>query len=305
MTLHSSFSEENPFNYLKARDIFLCYFLVFIGSAILLFFGVFFGIILNYIPGYNYRNFPLEPIIPPLIIQVNLGLTAILILRKLKLVQIHPQAILGKFTRYFKWWKFIGIVLARYTFSFGSFLVLHHLLSFIFPSWIESRLSNDILSHASQSFSPFFYYLLLVTEGLVESVVGVFLLQGVLLHIWSAKRGIKSALIMLSIVYLVIYNINCIGGISLCLMLAIMYIKTKTLIIPIVADVINKIVNPLLFTTLFGENPLESLHSLFGIGIFCLAISTPLLIWLVYKNRIRPNEQTPYFANLQQLRSNE
>ncbi len=305
MTLHSSSSEENPFNYLKARDIFLCYFLVILGSLSLLFFGIFFLVFLNYIPGYDYRNFPLEPIIPHLIVQVDLGLTAILILRKLKLVQIQPQAILGKLPRHFNWWQFIGIVLARYTFSFGSWLVLNYLFSLIFPSWIESRLSNDILSHASRSFSPFFYDLLLVTEALARAVVGVFLLQGVILHIWSAKRGIKSALIMLSIVYLVIYNTNFIGGISLCLMLAIMYIKTKNLIILIVADVITKIVNALLFPTLFRENPLENLRSQFGIGIFCLAISTPLLIWLLYKNRIRPNEQMPYFANLQQLRSNE
>jgi hypothetical protein len=96
-----------------------------------------------------------------------------------------------------------------------------------------------------------------------------------------------------------------IAGISFCLMSSIIYIKTKTLIVPIVVELTIRIVNLLFLVIPLGENSVENFRSQFGIGIFCLAISTPLLIWLLYKNRIRPNEQMPYFANLQQLRSNE
>jgi hypothetical protein len=235
------------------------------------------------------------------------GLVTTWVVRKLKLIQIQPKAIIGRLPIHFNWLPIIGIVLTRKVFSFGVVLVLYYPLSFIFPSWIENYFSNNPFNFAgSQSFSPVLAYIFDVAASLTRSLTEVFILEGIVLHIWAAKRGIKLALIMLSVFYLIYYPSNFIGGISLCLMLSFLYIKTKTLIVPIVASFINAIVGSALFKVMsLSNNPLENFRSLFGIGIFCLAISTPLLIWLLYKNRIQPNEQMPYFANLRQLRSNE
>jgi hypothetical protein len=72
----------------------------------------------------------------------------------------------------------------------------------------------------------------------------------------------------------------------------------RSLIVPIVAQLINDLINLTLFLLTFSvENPLEQFRSQLGIGVFCVAVSSPLLIWLLFKNWIRPNEQLPYFAN--------
>jgi hypothetical protein len=308
MTLHSLFPEENPFTHIKARQIFLCYFLVTIVLIVLVYSLIYsFLYYYNYLFDIDYQRIIQDPIIPSLIFLLILGLANTWVVRKLKLIQIQPKAIIGRLPIHFNWLPIIGIVLTRRVFSFGAFLVLYYPISFIFPSLIENYFSGNSFNFAeSQSFSPVFDYIFHEAALLTSSLNEVFILEGIVLHIWAAKGGIKSALIMLSIVYLIQNPVNFIGGISLCLMLSFLYIKTKTLIVPIVASFLNQIVGSALFEVIsLSNNPLENFRSQFGIGIFCLAISTPLLIWLLYKNRIRPNEQMPYFANLQQLRSNE
>jgi hypothetical protein len=133
---------------------------------------------------------------------------------------------------------------------------------------------------------------------LVTPIAEAFLFQGVVLHRWSAKWGVKPAIITLSLLYSILYSSNFLGGFSLGLMQTLFYIKSKTLLVPIVARIINNaIIFVIFFLTISVESSVETFRSQLGIGVVCLASSTPLLIWLLYKNRIRPGEKLPYFAN--------
>jgi hypothetical protein len=134
MTLHSLFPEENPFTHLKARQIFLFYFLVSIVLIVLVYSLIYsFLYYLSYIffdiDYHDYQRIVQDPIIPSLILLLMQGLVTTWVVRKLKLIQIQPKAIIGRLPIHFNWLPIIGIVLTRKVFSFGVVLVLYYPLS--------------------------------------------------------------------------------------------------------------------------------------------------------------------------------
>lgn len=289
MTLPSVFSEENPFNYIKVRQIFFCLFLVSLALGIQLF-------AISQATGRDSRN-P-DPILVILLWDIAFGFTLAWIVRQFKLVHINTKQIVGKLPSHYPWLPIVGIVIARSVFSFGIFRVAYYPLSFIFPSWLEKILVDNFMTDASECFSPIFYYFLnIISNFIIMPVVESFIFLGIILHRWSAKWGVRPAIIIICLFYSIL-STNFLGGFSFALMNIMLYIKSRTLIVPSVACIINNAIGLVLFFMTFSvENSLEQFRSQLGIGVFCVALSTPMLLWILYKNRIRPNEQLPYFAN--------
>jgi len=290
---NSLFSEENPFLNIKIRYILLCWFLALTGLSVQV-------VAICLATGCNAKT--IDPIILLLITEFAYGLTIAWIIRQLKLSQIKVEHIIGKLSIHYHWLPIIGIVIARIVFSGGILRVFYYPLSFIFPSWIEEILSDDFLANASKSYSPaFFYFMLFFNNWIFWSIVEVFIFQGIILHRWAAKWGVKPAVILVSLVYSLLYSSNFLGGFSLGLMQTMFYIRFKNLIVPLVTRIINNVISFLLFfITLSGANKLEQVRSQLGIGVACLALLTPLLIWFLYKNRMLLNEPLPYFVNAKQ-----
>jgi len=283
-------NEENPFQYIKVRQIALCLLLIIFGLAIQL-------VIFYMATGRDYHH--LDPIIEVLLGELSIGFTLAWLIRQLKLVQIHPEYIWGKLPNHYNWLPIIGIVIARVIFSWGIFRVSYYPLSFIFPAWTEKILVRNFMDDASKSFSPTLYYSLMIIDILIVSpIMDSFIFQGIILHRWSAKWGVRTAIIIISLLSSIPAMGNFLGLFTFRLMKIMLYIKYRTLIVPIVAQLINDLINLTLFFLTFSvENPLGQFRSQLGIGVFCVAVSSPLLIWLLFKNWIRPNEQLPYFAN--------
>lgn len=290
MALDNEFSEENPFQYIKLRQILLCLVLIVTGLST--------QIVLIYLAtGQDYKT--IDPVLLLFLSSLSIGLTIAWTLRRLKLIEVNPNRIIGKLPNSYRWLPIIGIVIARVIFSLGIFRVTYYPLSFIFPAWLEKTLSDSFLNDAAKSFSPtLFVVLSIINALLVSPIFDVFIFQGIVLHRWAAKWGVRRAVISLSLLYSILNSYNFLGGLSLGLMQNLLYIKSRTLIVPIICRVINNALGLLVFfITLSVENSLEQFRSELKIAIFGVAISTPLLIWVLYKNRIRANEQLPYFAN--------
>ncbi|HEY9675160.1 MAG TPA: type II CAAX endopeptidase family protein [Waterburya sp.] len=292
MKFTNAFTEENPFIYIKTRYILLCLFIVVFILSIQ-------AMLIYLVMGIDYKKTAPDPIILGLLSNLALALTIGWTIRQLKLIQINVRQIVGQLIIPYSWLVIIGIVAARIFFSLGIFRVSYYPLSFIFPKWVASILTQDFFLEASKSSFPSLYYLLVIIGSLlVTPIAEAFLFQGVVLHRWSAKWGVKPAIITLSLLYSILYSSNFLGGFSLGLMQTLFYIKSKTLLVPIVARIINNaIIFVIFFLTISVESSVETFRSQLGIGVVCLASSTPLLIWLLYKNRIRPGEKLPYFAN--------
>ncbi len=292
MKFNDIFSEENPFVYIKVRHIMFCFFLVILILSIQI-------LTIYIIMGIDYKKTGPDPIILAFLAELSLVLTIGWTVRQLKLIQINLRQIIGSLTIPYPWLLIVGIVATRIVFSFGILRVSYYPLSFIFPEWVESILAGNFLTEASKSFFPGLYCLLVIIESLlVAPSAEAFLFQGVILHRWSAKWGVRPAIILLSLLYSILYSTNFLGGFSLGLMQSMLYIKSKTLLVPIVTRIINNaIIFVIFFLSLSVESNVENFRSQLGIGVVCLVLSTPLLIWLLYKNRIRPDEKLPYFAN--------
>jgi membrane protease YdiL (CAAX protease family) len=294
------FPEENPFYRIKARQIFLCFFLLTFGIAIQL-------IIISSIFNFDYK----DPIFASFLAILILILAGAWLLRQCKLVGINLKQLIGKVPSNYQWLPLVGLVIARVLFSKGVFRLSYYPLSFIAPSFIEyilnDNINNNIFILASKTFSPALYYLLnSLYIFVVIPLFNTFVFQGIFLHRWAAKWGSRTAILALCILYGILIYQNVLGGISFILIYTLLYIKTRTLIVLIVARILETIIYVFweLFDFLFTISSstrtvsvLEQIRSEWRVGVFFFVLSAPWIVHFIYKNWPRPNEPLPYFAN--------
>jgi membrane protease YdiL (CAAX protease family) len=140
----------------------------------------------------------------------------------------------------------------------------------------------------------------------VSPLFSTFVFQGIFLHRWAAKWGSRRAILALCLLAGVMYYTNIIGGISLVLVYTLLYIKSRTLIVPFIAYILQLLIY--LFWDLFDffftissstktVSVLEQFRSEWRVGVFFFVLSAPWIVHFIYKNWPSPNEQLPYFAN--------
>jgi hypothetical protein len=294
------FPEENPFYRIKVRQIVLCLFLVTIGLTIQL-------IIISSIFNFDYKD-PIFNSLVAILIEILAGAW---LLRQCKLVGINLKQLIGKVPSNYQWLPLVGLVIAKVLFSIGVFRLSYYPLSFIAPSFIEyilnDNINNNIFILASKTFSPALYYLLKSLYIIIVSpLFNRFVFQGIFLHRWAAKWGSTTAILALCILYGISIYKNVLGGISFILIYTLLYIRTRTLIVLIVARILETIIYVFwdLFDFLFTISSstktvsvLEQFRSEWRVGVFFFVLSAPWIVHFIYKNWPRPNEPLPYFAN--------
>jgi fucose 4-O-acetylase-like acetyltransferase len=100
--------------------------------------------------------------------------------------------------------------------------------------------------------------------------------------------------------------INVLDGISFVLVYTFLYIKSRTLIVPFIAYILEIIIYYFLYLLDFlftissstkTVSVLEQFRSEWRVGVFFFVLSAPWIVHFIYKNWPSPNEQLPYFAN--------
>jgi len=301
MTLYNiSLPQGNPFHLIKVRHIFLCIFLLSVGITFQL------SIII-----YTLELDLEDPIFLSLSSILVSILTSAWLLRQCKLVGINLKQLIGKVPSNYQWLPLVGLVISRVLFSKGVFRLSYYPLSFIAPSLIEDilndNINNNIFILASKTFSPALYYLLkslylLVLIPLFET----FIFQGIFLHRWAAKWGSRKAILALCLLVGVMSYTNVLGVISLVLVYTLLYIKSRTLIVPFIAYILQLLIYRFwdlfdFFFTISSSTKtvsvLEQFRSEWRAGVFFFVLSAPWIVHFIYKNWPRPNEPLPYFAN--------
>lgn len=301
MTLYNiSLPQGNPFHLIKVRHIFLCIFLLSVGITFQL-------SIIIYTLGLDLED-PIFLSLSSILVSI---LTSAWLLRQCKLVGINLKQLIGKVPSNYQWLPLVGLVIARVLFSKGVFRLSYYPLSFIAPSLIEDilndNINNNIFILASKTFSPALYYLLkslylLVLIPLFET----FIFQGIFLHRWAAKWGSRKAILALCLLTGVTFYTNVLGGISLVLVYTLLYIKSRTLIVPFIAYILQLLIYRFwdlfdFFFTISSSTKtvsvLEQFRSEWRVGVFFFVLSAPWIVHFIYKNWPRPNEPLPYFAN--------
>jgi uncharacterized protein len=217
--------------------------------------------------------------------------TCLWIWYRCKGVDIDLQQIIGKPDRSVRWLRVIGLTIAALIFSMASFLVCLGLISYLYPNFTEQFLvsiSKRNSLDATPGDSLLYQILMFLTLVVVAPLSEELIFRGIILNRWAQKWSLPTSLIMTSLLFGFLH-VNPIGLSMFGLVLALLYLKTKTLWVPIAAHAVN---NFIAFCMTFSTSPkstptglsLQSLQSSFWAGLVMMGISVFFLGRFIRRN---------------------
>ena len=186
--------------------------------------------------------------------------------------------------------------------SLGLIFTLPWLLSYVAPAFVETWILSEFnADEATSPVSGVVTFILIVT---LVPIYEEFLFRGLLLHRWSQKWGLRRGMVFSSLAFGVLH-FDLIGAFVFGYVMCILYLKTQTLLVPIVAHVINNAVagTPELIDAVSGMSvsgdalTLADLRSGWFFGVACLFLATFWLTIYLKKNRVSDTSTLPYSAN--------
>lgn len=293
------FPEDNPFARIKVRHI--C------GWYLLLCIAIIFQIqIISSIRGIKLDN--TEPFVNEILVTYLLILSLSLFSRECRLAGIEIKYLIGKVPDRHQWWSLVSLALVSVFFSIGVFRIFYYPLSFIVPSFVEQILTekrnSSILIAALKSFSPALYYLqVALNDYVITPVFVAFFVISIPLHRCAAKWGNITAIIAMCLLWGTVAYKSFITMIIVLLIYAILYVKTRSLLVVIIFTILPNIsftVWNLSHTRFFNTqtaNILDTFRSQIQLGVLFFALSAPWVIGFIYKNWWVLKGPLPYFAN--------
>ncbi len=300
MNTDSETTTKNPFLNFKAHRLLLVGFLIFLAI----------GFALGLVSIFSELKLE-DPILNPIIYTLTFILLSLWTIQYLRQLQINVKCLLGHLPRNYSWLPTLGIVVAIFFFSLGSAHLLSYALSFAPPTLVDLLLNPKTFLSQSETFAPVLYnFLTILVLLIVAPMTEELIFRGILLHVWTAKWGVTPALLTSTLLFSV-FHPNVIGLFVFGLMMGLLYIKTRTLIVPIVCHGLNNLaaVGLALASQSYGTSgtvntvdTIEKLRSHWWVGLVYIVLSAPWLITFIYKNWPKQPWCVPYLMNLAQYR---
>lgn len=241
---------------------------------------------------------PADPILFPVLYILFFALLCLWELRQFRRLHIDPKHVVGRLSQQ-QWLPIVGLVIVVLIFSMGAFLLSFYALSFAAPDFVESTLKSDTIQIGAETSTPFYnVFMALVVAG-VAPIAEEFIFRGILLNRWAAKWGIRPALVLSAVVFGILHA-NVVGLSVFGLVMGLLYIRTRTLFVPIACHALNNAMAlslQLMPDAAQTEPALEQLRSQWWIGLILLLLSAPWIIWFLYRNWPTRDAKSPYWAN--------
>jgi uncharacterized protein len=203
----------------------------------------------------------------------------------------------------------IGLAIANYFFASGTSSAILYGLSFIVPKYVTDQINQ---TYATTAWGYIFFAIAaLIFAPIIEELF----FRGIIFQKLAIKQNtVKALIISASLFTIVHFRSDVISLFSIGVTLALLYLKTKQIIVPIICHfVYNSIVSIQLLHWQFLSNvdhstpqtitnfQKEFIDSL-ELNILFLVLSAPCLGYFIYKNfpRNYDIERLPYFANQRQ-----
>lgn len=207
--------------------------------------------------------------------------------------RIGLQQLLGRPPAGFNWLIVPAILAVAMAFSIGSWLLFAYALSFVAPGVLEFLLTAlETPMDQSIVYQIGMFVVVVVMAPVLEEVS----FRGLLLNRWSYKWGLGKALIATSLVFGILHA-NPVGITVIGLVAAILYLQTRTLIVPIVLHASNNLVATLLGYVLEWAEPgeasggpldmaaeMEDIQGSGLTGVVIVAVTLPVIVWYVRKH---------------------
>lgn len=188
------------------------------------------------------------------------------------------------------WVEYFLLIGSLLVFSIGTFILTYVPLSYLFPEFVSSLLNEGLIYTSNDTTNPvisnLLLFLMLVFFGpVIEEII----FRGVMFNRVSSRYKPQVAAIAISCLFGLLHA-DFIGGFVFGLIMTTLYLKTKNLMAPMVCHILNNFLAyaySLLTYWLYGKEHLYSLDDLrnaLWIGVICVLLSTPIIIYWLRKN---------------------
>jgi membrane protease YdiL (CAAX protease family) len=205
--------------------------------------------------------------------------------------------------RFGNWLEAPLLGLAQLAFSLPSFTVLLYLVSLVLPVQVQGLLSHPerLALETGHMTAPAVVVLFVVVAPVVEEL----LFRGMLFHILASRWGVRPAMLAVAAVFAALHP-NPIGMFLFSLLLSVLYLRSRSLIFPILCHMTNNAVPAVILLAMpNAPNSAGSASSLasFQHGIAPALLATVLLggLLVLYLERAWPGRGAvmPYFDDFE------
>lgn len=223
------------------------------------------------------------------------GYTALLtwILWVCKRSGIGLRHLIGRPPSGFNWFAVPALLVVVMTFSIGSWILFAYVLSVVSPGVLEFLLTTmETPVDQSIAYRVGMFLVAVIMAPVLEEIS----FRGLLLNRWGYKWGLGKALIVTSLAFGILHA-NPVGITAVGLVAAILYLQTRTLIVPIVLHALNNLVATLLGYLLEWSEPGEEsggppdiaaemveIQASGLTGVVLVAVTLPVLIWYLRRH---------------------
>jgi len=221
-------------------------------------------------------------------------------LRNFRKIHLDYSRFIGHIPHDYNWLFLMTIVFAVIIFSLGITEMSRYIVSVLDPG-ILGELPRTSLFYTPQDtpLAPFMNFLDFLTGVIAAPIVEELLFRGVMLHRFTFKWGMKKAILASSLIFGVLHA-DFIGAFIFGLVMCILYIKTGTIIIPIIAHMLNNLLA-------YGMQMLSNLNHQnsalvsstpnpnIGMAAFLLIVAGMVIFFFLYRNWPKAYWNPPYF----------
>ncbi|MDX2271619.1 MAG: CPBP family intramembrane glutamic endopeptidase [Cyanobacteriota bacterium] len=217
---------------------------------------------------------------------------------------ISTAAIWGGWPRHYAWLPLFGLLVAQLLFSAGSTLLWFYGLFHLAPDYLTDLLESPAFVEPPASQMPvLFLAFQMVAIVIVAPIAEEFVFRGWIFQRWADQAGIPVGLLGSSVLFGLLH-LNPIGLTVFGLIMTLLYLQTRSLIVPIVAHMFN---NALAWTLQHlsslspagsAQSPLTMSAVDWQVGLAYLALATPILVFFMVKQWPSGSSRLPYLQNL-------
>ena len=210
---------------------------------------------------------------------------------------------LSTFRRYILW--VIPLVIFSIVVFYLQYLPLHYLVPEIADRWFFDSSPSFVPPDSQEDFITNVFEVFTIV--LLAPVVEEFFVRGILLTRWSIKWGTPKAILMSSLLFGILHT-NIIGTFFAGYVLSILYIRTKSLLIPISIHMANNLIASAIdfVPTPIEEVPQHETHIVLqeSDALLLMVLAVIIISWamnIIWKNFPKESWRVPYLADAKYL----
>lgn len=215
------------------------------------------------------------------------GLLLFWVLRNCEEYEVDVRQFFGSFSKNHQWSQVLILFVFTVLFGAGIRFIVLYSESFFFPSHVQELLKYNPLSSTGGSMTHLNQIFLGIIMVIIGPIMEEIIFRGIILRRLVVKWNIKKAILVSSFIFGILHGDDGgIGAFVVGITLSVIYINTKTLIIPILLHMAN---NALAYGSMWislneESATLKELQSDIWIGVMYTVICLIALLYCLRKN---------------------